>query len=60
MSGSQTGALVEQASTMTPDQSLITQDEDVRLSLPETTMVIIGTTGMLWASLYGAFNALFG
>ena len=53
MTSSQSGALVEGTPTLCEDQ-------EVRLSLPEATMVIVGSSGLLWALLYGAFNALFG
>ncbi|MDH3659405.1 MAG: hypothetical protein OEU92_05130 [Alphaproteobacteria bacterium] len=53
MAGPQSGALVERAPALS-------HDEDVRLSLPEATMFIVGTSGALWALLYGAFRALFG
>ena len=50
---SQSTALIERAPALV-------DDEEVRLSLPETTMVIVGTSGLLWALLFGAFNALIG
>ena len=53
MTGSQSGMLVENAPALSEDQ-------DVQLSLPEATMFIVGSSGVLWAVLYGAFNALFG
>ncbi len=53
MTGSQSGTLTENAAALS-------EDEDVQLSLPEATMFIVGTSGALWAVLYGAFNALFG
>lgn len=53
MTGSQSGTLVE-------GPPAIAHEEEVRLSLPETTMVIVGSSGMLWALLYGAFRALSG
>ena len=53
MTGSQSGTLVE-----TP--SAIAHDQEVRLSLPETTMFVVGSSGVLWALIYGAFRALFG
>ena len=53
MTGMQSGTLVEKAPTNVEAQ-------EVRLSLPEATMFIIGASGVLWALLFGAFNALFG
>lgn len=53
MAGSRSLALVEKAPALT-------QDEEVRLSLPETTMFIVGCSGVLWLLIYGAFNALVG
>ena len=53
MASSQSGALVERTVVLSDDQ-------DVRLSLPEATMFIVASSGALWALLYGAFNALFG
>lgn len=52
MNASQTGTFVER----TP---ALTEDQDVKLSLPEATMFIVGSSGVLWALLYGAVNALF-
>jgi len=46
-------ALVEQSPSLV-------EDHEVRLSLPETTMLIVGSSGALWALLYGALNTLFG
>ena len=54
MTGSQSAALVEKA------PALSATDEDVKLTLPETTMFIVGSSGVLWALIYGAFNALVG
>lgn len=53
MTASQSGTLVENAPALSADQ-------DVPLSLPEATMLIIGSSGVLWALLYGTFNAFFG
>ena len=53
MTVSQSGSLVEQSPALG-------HEEDVRLSLPETTMVIVGASGVLWALIYAAFRALFG
>lgn len=53
MTGSPSGTLVEHAPALAEDQ-------DVQLSLPEATMFIVGSSGLLWALLYGAFNTLFG
>jgi hypothetical protein len=53
MAGSQTSALGGRAPA-------IAQDQEVRLSLPEATMFIIGSSGVLWLVLYGAVNALLG
>lgn len=53
MNGSQTGALIQRAPALA-------EEEDVKLSLPESTMFIVGSSGFLWALLYGAFNALIG
>ncbi|MGI9417069.1 MAG: hypothetical protein ACR2RA_04435 [Geminicoccaceae bacterium] len=50
---SQSNALVERAPALADDQ-------EVQLSLPETTMVVVGASGLLWALLFGALNALFG
>ena len=60
MNGSQTGILAERAATLPADESLLAPDGDVQLSLPQTTMVIVGLSGALWAVLFGAFNMLFG
>ena len=53
MTSSQSAALVENAPALS-------EENDVQLSLPEATMFIVGTSGFLWALLYGAFNLLFG
>ena len=53
MTGMQSGTLVEKAPTCT-------EEREVRLSLPEATMFIVASSGVLWALLFGAFNALFG
>lgn len=54
MTTSQSGALVERA------PGALCDDQEVQLSLPEATMMIVASSGALWALLYGAFNALFG
>ena len=53
MTGSQSATLVENTAALSDDQ-------DVQLSLPQATMFIVGTSGVLWTLLYGTFNALFG
>ncbi|MGI9484794.1 MAG: hypothetical protein ACR2RF_02715 [Geminicoccaceae bacterium] len=53
MTGSQTATLIE-------NTAALSEDQDVQLSLPEATMFIVGTSGVLWALLYGTLNALFG
>lgn len=53
MTGMQSGALVEKAPTRSEEQ-------EVRFSLPEATMFIVASSGVLWALLFGAFNALIG
>lgn len=53
MAGSHTEALVDRS-------AILIEEEDVRLSLPEATMMIVACSGVLWALLYGAFNALIG
>ena len=53
MIGSESGTLVERA-------PVLSEEGEMRLSLPETTMFIVASSGALWALLYGAFNVLFG
>ncbi|MEZ5935300.1 MAG: hypothetical protein R3F54_25915 [Alphaproteobacteria bacterium] len=53
MAGSQTSALLQRTPALAPDQ-------EVRLSLPEATMFIVGSSGVLWLLLYGAVNVLLG
>jgi|GEM_PF-4113258 len=53
MTGMQSGTLVERAPALS-------EERELRLSLPETTMFIIGSCGVLWALLFGVINALFG
>lgn len=53
MAGSQTEALVDRT-------AVLMEEDEVRLSLPEATMMIVACSGVLWALLYGAFNALVG
>ncbi len=60
MSGSNHGALVETGAGLSKDRSESFDDLDARLTLPETTMFVVASSGALWALLYGAFNALFG
>ncbi len=59
MTSSPSATLVENAPALsnTPARS---EDQDVPLSLPEATMFIVGTSGMLWMLLYGTFNTLIG
>ena len=60
MSGSNNVAIVESHPPL-PTVTIAPADEaEVRLSLPETTMFIVGTSGALWALLFGAFKAIFG
>ncbi|MEM7042336.1 MAG: hypothetical protein AAF543_05955 [Pseudomonadota bacterium] len=54
MTASQSAALADKA------PALSAPEEEVKLTLPETTMFVVGTSGVLWALIYGAFNALFG
>ena len=53
MTGSQSGALAQNPRTLAPSE------DEVKLTLPETTMFIVGASGVLWALLFGAFNAVF-
>ena len=51
---------VSRSSAFVDKAPALTYEQEVRLSLPETTMVIVGASGALWALLYGAFRTLFG
>lgn len=53
MAGSQVSVLVQR-------NPAIASDHEVRLSLPEATMFIVGSSGVLWLLLYGAVNTLLG
>jgi hypothetical protein len=57
MTGSHEGAL---KGALIERRAILSGEQDVRLSLPEATMFIVGTSGFLWAMLFGAFNYLFG
>jgi hypothetical protein len=60
MSGSNNVALVESHPPIAKAAIASVDEAEVRLSLPETTMFIVGTSGALWALLFGAFKAVFG
>lgn len=53
MAGTQQGTLTE-----TP--SVLIDQEDRRLSLPEATMFIVASSGALWVLLFGVANLFLG
>ncbi len=53
MAGTQQGMLNE-----TP--SVLIDEQDLRLTLPEATMFIVASSGALWVCLFGLANFLMG
>ena len=51
MAGTQQGLL-------TDSSSVLIEEDEQRLSLPEATMFIVACSGALWVLLFGAFNLL--
>lgn len=60
MTVSNQAALIESQAAVSENESTSPDEMDVKISLPETTMLVIGTSGLLWAFLFGAFNLFFG
>lgn len=53
MAGTQQGMLTE-------TESVLIDEQDQRLSLPEATMFIAASSGALWVLLFGLANLLLG
>lgn len=48
---------ISQSEVVVERTQLLSHDRDLRLTLPETTMVIIASSGAIWAVILGALNA---
>jgi len=59
MTISNQATLTENQAAASKDDATSVDELEAKFSLPETTMFVIGTSGLLWALLYGAFTALF-